>query len=132
MTPGAPMRGQAGFSLLEVLVAFSILALSLGVLLQIFSTGLRGVSLSSDYTRAVLLAESKLAAAGREGPVASSGGEGVEDETYHWSVSVRPYGGAGGGTVVPYEVTVEVWWNEGERERRVQLTSVRLEVQESR
>ena len=57
---------QSGFSLLEVLVAFSILALALGVLLQSFSTGMRGVTQSGLYSRATLLAESIFARAGRD------------------------------------------------------------------
>ena len=43
---------QCGFSLLEVLVAFAILSVSLGVLLQVFATGLRNVGMADDYSRA--------------------------------------------------------------------------------
>uniref|UniRef100_UPI0035939C60 type IV pilus modification PilV family protein n=1 Tax=Thiocapsa sp. TaxID=2024551 RepID=UPI0035939C60 len=50
---------QSGFSLLEVLVAFAILAVSLGVLMQIFSQATRTTLLSSQYSRAASLAESK-------------------------------------------------------------------------
>ena len=44
-------RCQRGFSLLEVLVAFTILSVSLGVLLQIFSTGLRNAALTEELQR---------------------------------------------------------------------------------
>ncbi len=57
---------QHGFSLLEVLVAFAILSLSLGVLLAIFGKGMDLVGTSDKYTRAVLLAESTLASVGVE------------------------------------------------------------------
>jgi len=43
--------------LLEVLVAFTVLAISLGVLFQIFSTGMRASRSAEEYTRATLLAE---------------------------------------------------------------------------
>lgn len=62
--------GQRGFSLLEVLVAFAILSIALGVLLQIFATGMRNVGLSEEYSQAALYAESILAAYGREAPLA--------------------------------------------------------------
>ncbi|NKB37195.1 MAG: prepilin-type N-terminal cleavage/methylation domain-containing protein [Gammaproteobacteria bacterium] len=51
---------QLGFSLLEVLVAFSIFAISFTMILQIFSKGSRSAQLSSDYATAVIVAESTL------------------------------------------------------------------------
>ena len=59
-------RSQRGLSLIEVLVAFVVLALTLGVILQIFSGGLRNARLSDAYTRALLLAETRLEAEGSE------------------------------------------------------------------
>ena len=55
---------QAGFSLLEVLVAFAILALSLGVLLQIFSRAMSTTAVSGSYSRAAAMAEARLAEVG--------------------------------------------------------------------
>jgi len=49
-----------GYSLIEVLVAFTILALTLTVLFRIFSGGLRNVDAAADYAMAVLVAEGKL------------------------------------------------------------------------
>lgn len=54
-------RQIQGFSLLETLVAFSILSLSLGVMFQIYSRGTRITSLSRDYADAVIVAETELA-----------------------------------------------------------------------
>jgi general secretion pathway protein I len=59
-----------------VLVAFVILSISLSVLLQVFATGLRNAGLADDYTRAVLYAESILAAIGREVPLAEGNAAG--------------------------------------------------------
>lgn len=55
-------RCERGFSLLEILVAFSILALSLGVLFQIYSRGSNVTALSRDYSQALIVAQSQLAA----------------------------------------------------------------------
>ena len=59
-----PRRRSRGYTLVEVLVAFVIMAMALTVLLRIFSGGVRNVALSSDYAKAVLIAESRLATAG--------------------------------------------------------------------
>lgn len=120
---------QRGFSLLEVLVAFAVLALSLGVLLASFSTALRSASLSEAYTEAALLAESRLNAVGREGRLEPGVEEGIHDG-YRWRVAVSPYERAEAGgrdvPVTPYRVEVTVHWREGVRERKVALTSLRL------
>ena len=54
-------RGSAGFTLLEALIAIVILALSLSALLQLYSTGLRGIATIDDNLRARLLAQSVMA-----------------------------------------------------------------------
>jgi len=61
-------KHQQGFSLIEILVAFVILAMSLTVIFRIFSGGLRNVALSEDYAQAVLVAESQLSAIGVSEP----------------------------------------------------------------
>jgi general secretion pathway protein I len=84
-------RQSRGFSLLEVLVAFVILALVLGTLMQIFSGGLRSVGRASEYQRAVLFAQSKLATMGIETAIKEGEESGEFDKTFRWQTSIKPF-----------------------------------------
>jgi len=88
------MRTSArGFSLLEVLVAFVILALVGTALFQLFGGALNNASAADDYSRAVLLAESRLADAAVEGlPLRESSDQGTtEDRKYSWTTKIEAY-----------------------------------------
>ena len=113
---------------MEVLVAFAILSLSLGVLYQIFSTSLRNAALSSQYSRAMIIAESQLAASMEEQPLVEISRQGLVDELYHWQVNVFPYQEAeeSSAPFIPYQVDVAVSWKEGKFERTYQLHTLRL------
>ena len=116
-----------GFSLLEVLVAFAILALSLGVLMQIFSATTRNVGVGADYTRALVLAESLLATAGETAPLAEPLREG-RTRGLRWRLASTPLGEpAGASEVVPYRVSVTVRWRSAARDRSLTLDTLRLE-----
>jgi general secretion pathway protein I len=87
--PGS--RANAGFSLLEVLVAFTLFAVAMGVLMQIFSRGVTGATLADRYARATMYAESKLAATGLEDKLKEGVASGKFDDDYVWQVTVKPY-----------------------------------------
>jgi general secretion pathway protein I len=126
-------RGQGGFSLLEVLVAFSILALSLGVLLRIFSGDGRLAGLAEEHTRAVVLAESLLAQTGVETPL-QLGQFAGKDGPYDWTMRVTlfmpvmPDGQPLPEQLAfkPYWVDVTVTWGEQAELRTFSLGTLRL------
>ena len=126
-----PRRRSRGYTLVEVLVAFVILAMALTVLLRIFSGGVRNVAVSSDYAKAVLIAESRLATAGIDDTLAPGETDGVENGRFRWTRVVTDYEPAAdyASTVRGlrgYRVTVTVSWPNGDRERRIELNTVRL------
>lgn len=123
--------GCAGFSLLEVLVAFAILAMSLAVILQIFSTGLRAGALSDDYSYATSLAESKLTEISAAEFLEEADEVGEFDERFRWRTTIQLLPGWEEEEnqllpLRPYQVTVEVFWAEANRERSVSLATLRL------
>lgn len=78
-----------GFTLIEVVVAFVMLSLVLAVSFEIFSTGLRRAGDLDDYSRALLLAQSKLAAAGTEEQFKEGQAQGeTEDRRFRWAVGI--------------------------------------------
>ena len=126
-----PDRHNSGYTLVEVLVAFVILALALTVLLRIFSGGVRNVSVSSDYARAVLIAESRLVSAGIEGFLVPGETSGIEDERFEWTQTVQEYSPsldykASAQEVPAYYVTVSVQWPHARGTRSIDLSTVRL------
>ena len=128
---------QSGYTLIEVLVAFMILALALAVLMRIFSGGLRNVSVSSDYATATLIAESRLAAAGIDVSLAPGEISGTEGERFEWTVSVQDYEpwpgyrSAAKG-VGAYRIMVTVEWPHGDNTRSVGLSTIRLRTEGGR
>jgi general secretion pathway protein I len=87
-----PRTRAAGFSLLEVLVAFVILALVGTVLFRLLGASLNNAGLADEYSRAVLYAESRLTAATVEARLREGSDQGAsEDGRYAWSTKVEPY-----------------------------------------
>ena len=85
------MKGAArGFTLLEVLIAFTILALSLAVVMQAFSTGFRSLERAEDSAIVTLQARSKLAELGQTIPLEPSEQGGELDDGATWRMVIEP------------------------------------------
>lgn len=123
-----------GFSLLEILVAFSILTVSLGIILKIFSTGITTAQVTGDYTTAVQIAKNLLDKTGNESPLKAGEITGSENKFYHWRVTVTPKVFTSPELdlhdlpVALFDVTARVWWG-GENksdDRVVELHTLKL------
>lgn len=127
------MPKQQGFSLLEILIAFSILAVSLGILLKIFSGGVNNAMIAEDYTIATQIAESLIAKTGSEIPIKEHQSSGDENEKYHWQLTISPYPLSREDfdpKAIPaelFKVSVTVNWGDGESDdRQIQLNTLKL------
>jgi general secretion pathway protein I len=121
-----PVRG---FTLLEVLVAFTLLAAALGALLQVFSTGLRTTTAAHDYATAAALAQSKLAAMGVAEPIVLGRRAGRFANGFDWSVEARPAASGNAGSETPsalWQVSVAVRGGDDRRPVEVTLDTLRL------
>ena len=126
-------RRPNGFTLLEVLVALSIMAISFGVLMQIFGDVSRAATLSGNYRQAVMVAESQLALASADPALRAIGSSGYVDDRFRCAINAVRFdqGLSAAGTRfenVPSLVTVEVSWSEGERSRSISLGTIVLGV----
>jgi general secretion pathway protein I len=125
-------RGSAGFTLLEVLVAFLILAVSLSVLWRSFSGDLASLDSSAFYASALAEARSQVDRLGTEVPLeegevrgrAEGGLSWVlrmhQDDTWSGQLGDEP----AGAQVIPYEIEVVVT---DRSDRVLTLTTLRLE-----
>ena len=116
---------QAGMSLLEVLVAFSIMALSLGVLFNLYSQGPRASALAAATNNAILLGESSLTEF-IHGNGAATGRNGM----YKWDITEQEYTVTGTTGTPPdglelREYTVRVLWGD-QRQRQLEFSTMRV------
>ncbi|MEP6702523.1 MAG: prepilin-type N-terminal cleavage/methylation domain-containing protein [Betaproteobacteria bacterium] len=130
-------RAHRGFTLLEILVAFVVLTVGVGILYRTFSTGLSSVDTITGYNEAIAIAEAKLGALGLEKPLAEGEESGTtDDHRYDWRVAVQLYTPPGdnpdqpGGFISPqqmFRATVTVTWNQrGSQKRSVELSTLRM------
>lgn len=127
----ARIRGRQrprGFTLLEIIVAFTILSVALVGLIQAFGAGLRGLGAAQASAAAVMLARSKLDEVGLTIPLEDGESNGETEDGYRWRVSIAPVedpdlGDALAAIAFPYRVEVAVT---GDRRGAVTLTTIRL------
>lgn len=118
-------RADAGFTLLEVLVAVVILSVAVVTLVQLASQGLRLLKLSSDYQEAVLLADRVT----RAGDASIEGVETGHEGRFSWERRVRlvavPDDLAPVGSAPPrlFALSVAVRWGTG---RTLEVATLRL------
>ncbi len=125
---------DAGFTLLEVVVALAIAALALVGLFQAGSGGLFAVDTAARAAEAVQRAQSHLAAIGRNAALTAGDSTGDDGGGYRWRLRVQPVATRPGASadnpsaaaLTLFDVEVAVSWRARGRDRAVVLKTLRL------
>lgn len=107
-----------GFSLVETLVAFTILGLFVTTAFQAFSTGLSANVRAGEYAKAQILAKSKLEALSISDALVSGENSGwvtLEDgtQTFRWRTRIENDLKETTDSFIPLSAVVEVTWDSG-------------------
>jgi len=121
---GRPRRRQDGFSLLELLVAFVIMAFSLGMLYQASGGTVRSLGDTEQHLRATMLAQSVLNS--RDSVPQAGWNESGESAGFAWRVSSIPFRTAISDAKAPslQQVEIVIGWNDRNGPRQLELSTL--------
>jgi general secretion pathway protein I len=134
----SPIRkpGQAGFSLIEVLVALAIGGLALTAIAGVVGDGIAGDRTSVAATTALTLAEAKIASAGTAEKLRPGTTQGTFAGRFEWLLRITRYEdrepdaaadlGQPASPLQLYRIEAAIQWREGMRQRRLTLATLRL------
>jgi general secretion pathway protein I len=129
-----------GFTLLEVMLAFVIFALSFATVLEIVAGSMRSVRRASDDTEVALFAQSITDLVGNEIPVEEGQYNGTGMDRYEWQLELTLYAASdeevsdGGVSTVElaelsgielYRVDLYINWESGRRQRDLHFSTIR-------
>jgi general secretion pathway protein I len=122
-------RRAGGFSLLEVIAAILLLAVTFGALMQVAGGSIRLTQNASAHSEAAMWASSLLDSSFVLDPLHVGNTEGRFDSRYHWRMQVTPWAGAGvsgnDGAVRLYRIDLIVLWGRAPREQSARFSTLR-------
>lgn len=135
--PALPAKSR-GFTLLEVMLAFVVFALSFAAVLEVLAGSMRSVSQASDETEVALLAQSLMDTVGTEIPVEEGQFSGTRMERYNWNLNISLYSSVEGDDssahtqelaelsgIELYYVDLNIDWQAGSRDKEMHFGTVR-------
>jgi len=122
--------GANGFTLIEILVAISLLAISLVVILQLFSGGLKSGKVSDEYTRGIFHAREVMEEILLLDTVEEGATEGEFEDGFKWKTEiVLLEQREEEATRLPFDtftIAVEVSWGEEGREKHLRIDTLKV------
>jgi general secretion pathway protein I len=135
---GGNIKGRQtsrGFTLLEVMLAFVIFALSFATVLEIMAGSMRSVRRASDDTQVALFAQSIMDRVGTEIPIEAGEFSGIGMDRYEWRLGVYLYEASDEDIrtqelsemsgVELYKVDLDINWKTGRRQRDLHFSTIR-------
>ena len=119
-----------GFTLIEILVAISILSISLVLIFQLFSGGLKSSILSDQYTRGIFHAKERMEEILLSPEFTEEVSEGEFGDSYKWrSEIIRIEQEEEESSKLPfdtYNIKVDVMWYEGDKEKHFAISTIKV------
>jgi len=122
-------NAEGGFALIEILVAVSILAISLVVIFQLFSGGLKSRKLSEQYARGVFHAREKMAETLLNPDLSEGETEGEFEDGYEWQMTITPIPSEEDEeklSVGLLNIRIRITWHEGEKKKSFEVDTLKL------
>lgn len=127
-------RSVRGFSLLEVVAAVLLLAITFTALMKVAGSSLNLTAHAAERSGAAMRARSLLDSAFMLEPIRVGSSSGRFDSQFRWRLQVRPWRVAASGGVpqpVPsplrlYQLDLDVLWHSGGHERSAHFSTLRL------
>ena len=127
------LTNDKGFSLLEVIVALLIMAGGFLAVVNLLSGSVRSVDLSSQYLKAVTLANSKMNELEIENfYVDDKSGRFKNEENYRWDLFIEPYDSRlndESSGIQLQKILLRIFWDDNGKRRNLELATVRLDGQ---
>lgn len=119
-----------GFTLIENLVAITVLAISLVAVFQLFSGSLKSIKASDDYTRGIFHARELLEEVSLSEQISEGELKGKFDDGYRWKTEIRRREGVQGrqarSRLELFEIKVSVLWDSLGAEKRFELMTMKI------
>lgn len=134
----SPIKGRnasRGFTLLEVMLAFVIFALSFATVLEIMAGSMRSVRRASDDTEVALFAQSIIDLVGTEIPIEEGSFSGTGMDRFQWQLGISLYEMSDEdfrtqelaelSGIELYRVDLDIDWETGRRQRDLHFSTIR-------
>ena len=117
------MRKGEGFTLIEVIVAMAILGISLVLIMQLFSAGLKSAKASCDYTIAIVHAKDKM----EELSQTLANDSGTFEDGFKWETEIQDYKAIDDSAYKLNKLTVKILWPDAlKQEKSIEMVSLKM------